>query len=258
MTAFQKSLNNKLEIRYGINATTINRDLLPEQGPGSFVSNSGSYVFGAALSALPVWPIYNSDGTYFKPNGGANPVRYLNETTSKQQENLYQVSVTANYKIINSLTVGALGAVTEGNNVYDFFYPGLENTNEQSTASKSNQNKQNYSGDIHANWHQSFGKHTIDLTGVYEYNKFVNDGFSVLAKGFLLPGLVNNNLGAANTVQTDGINSYKNEVKLISYLGRLVYNYDERYLLTANIRADGSSKFGPNNAWGYFPSFALG
>ena len=45
--------------------------------------------------------------------------------------------------------------------------------------------------------------------------------------------------------------------KLISFLGRVVYNFDERYILTANFRRDGSSKFGPNNRWGNFPSIAF-
>jgi iron complex outermembrane receptor protein len=56
---------------------------------------------------------------------------------------------------------------------------------------------------------------------------------------------------------TNDIFSYKNEVKLISLLGRVVYNYNDRYILTANFRRDGSSKFGANHRWGNFPSVAL-
>ena len=56
---------------------------------------------------------------------------------------------------------------------------------------------------------------------------------------------------------TSGITSYKEEVRLISLLGRAVYNYDDRYILTANFRRDGSSKFGPNYRWGNFPSVSL-
>ncbi|HSZ32082.1 MAG TPA: TonB-dependent receptor, partial [Puia sp.] len=74
---------------------------------------------------------------------------------------------------------------------------------------------------------------------------------------FLIPDLLNNNLGSATSVLTSGISSYKNDVVLISFLGRLVYTYDNRYILTASFRRDGSSKFGPENAWGNFPSLAL-
>jgi iron complex outermembrane receptor protein len=105
-------------------------------------------------------------------------------------------------------------------------------------------------GTIHGNYRKSFGNHTLDITGAYEYNKFVNDGFAVKARGFLVPELLNNNLGTATDVQTSDISSFKNEVKLISFLGRAVYNFDDRYILTATFRRDGSSKFGPNNRWG--------
>ena len=124
-------------------------------------------------------------------------------------------------------------------------------------ASKSNNNKQIFSGDIHGNYRKRFGKHTFDITGVYEYNKYLNDGFGVTARGFLVPELLNNNLATATNVRTSDIFSYKDEVKLISFLGRVVYNYDDRYILTANFRKDGSSKFGPNHRWGNFPSVAL-
>jgi TonB-linked SusC/RagA family outer membrane protein len=53
----------------------------------------------------------------------------------------------------------------------------------------------------------------------------------------------------------DGV---EDEFVLISYFGRINYNYKEKYLATFNLRADGSNKFGPNNRWGYFPSASLG
>ncbi len=256
LTAVEKSLNKKLEIRYGLNTSAIYRNEIPGQDPSGYYNVFGSGIFGGALGSLPVVPVYNPDGTYNRPNNQNSPVYYLNETYNKQEEDLFQISVKADYKIIPSLIVGGLGALTRGNIVYNNFSPNQNFL--ESSANKDNQNKQNYSGDLHANWREKFGKQTIDLTFVYEYNKFENDGFAVQATGFLLPNLLNNNLGAANAVYTSGISSYKNEVLIISYVGRLVYNYDERYLFTATFRRDGSSKFGPDNAWGNFPSFAVG
>ena len=69
--------------------------------------------------------------------------------------------------------------------------------------------------------------------------------------------LLTHNLGSATTVSPNDISSYKNEVRIISFLGRFVYNYQDRYILTATFRRDGSSKFGPNNRWGNFPSAAI-
>jgi TonB-linked SusC/RagA family outer membrane protein len=262
----QKSLDNKLDIRYSLNTSVINRDFLPDQKSTSQnisdgannSNNSGSYINFFAASFLPVWPIHNPDGSFFLPPlGGINPLQVIHDSYSKQKENFYQGSLKADYEILKGLRLGVLGALSEGNNVYDFFTPMEPGSNSLASATKANFNKQDFTGDIHGNYQKTFGKQSIDITGVYEYNKFENDGFSVSARGFLVPDLLDNNLGLATNVLTSDISSYKNEVILISFLGRLVYTYDNRYILTASFRRDGSSKFGPNNAWGNFPSIAV-
>jgi iron complex outermembrane receptor protein len=254
----QRSLKNKLEIRYGINTSTIKRDLLPEQKSLSESRFFGNPIFTTAEQYLPVWPVYNPDGSYYQPPTiSINPVFVLKEFYFKLRENFFQGSLKADYELFNGMKLGVLGALSRANEVHDRFRPSPPGTNSLAEAEKANHNKQNFSGDIHGNYQRSFGKHAFDFTGVYEYNRYLNDGFGVLARGFLVPELLNNNLGTATSVQTNDIFSYKNEVKLISFLGRLVYNYDDRYIFTANFRRDGSSKFGANHRWGNFPSIAL-
>ena len=254
----QKSLDNKLEIRYGLSGTVTNRDLLPDQYSTNQAVGGGSAIFFYPNNVmLPVWPEYNPDGSYFQPPGNVSPLFFLNEIYSKLKENFFQGSVKADYEIVKGLHAGVLGALSEGNNTFDHFGPAVPSAGYVSSATKSNYNKQDFTGDIHANYQKNFGKQSIDITGVYEYNKFENDGFAVNARGFLVPDLLNNNLGAATSVQTNDISSYKNEVVLISFLGRLVYTYDNRFILTASFRRDGSSKFGTENAWGNFPSLAV-
>lgn len=258
LAADQKSFKNKLTIRYSLNASAINRDFLPDQNSTSQARTGGAFVFGQSLHYLPVWPVYNPDGSYFEPpNINLNPVFLLNELYSKQRENFFQASVNANYEILKGLKAGVLGALSRGNDVYDRFWPAIPGTPLGSEASKSNNNKQNFTGDIHGNYQKSFGKNTIDVTGVYEYNQFINDGFGVTARGFQVPDILNNNLGTATDINTNDIYSYKNEVKLISFLARAIYTYNDRYILTASFRRDGSSKFGPNYRWGNFPSVAV-
>jgi TonB-linked SusC/RagA family outer membrane protein len=252
----QKSLGDKLDIRYGFSGSVKNRDLLPDQNSTNQQVMGGSHIFYNANNVmLPVQPEYNPDGTYFQPPGSVSPLFFLNELYSKLKENFFQGSVKADYEIVKGLRTGVLGALSEGDNTYNFFAPAIAGFS--SSATKSNANKEDFTGDIHGNYQKNFGKQSIDITGVYEYNKFENDGFSVNAQGFLIPDLLNNNLGSATSVLTSGISSYKNEVVLISFLGRLVYTYDNRYILTASFRRDGSSKFGPENAWGNFPSLAV-
>jgi TonB-dependent starch-binding outer membrane protein SusC len=252
----QKSLDGKLDIRYGFSGSVTNRDLLPDQTSTNQQVTGGAHIFYYPNNImLPVWPEYNPDGSYFLPP--VNPLFILNEFYSKLKENFFQGSVKADYEILKGLHAGVLGALSEGDNTYNFFAPNVPSTTYISNATKSSTNKEDFTGDMHVNYQKNFGKQSIDITGVYEYNKFENDGFAVSANNFLVPGLLNNNLGSALSVQTNGISSYKNEVILISFLGRLVYSYDNRYILTASFRRDGSSKFGPENAWGNFPSLAV-
>ncbi len=269
VTANQKSLNDRLEITYGINTALINRDFLPDQSSTSlsrtgqtqipyYNTDQGGHIFNIAMSYLPVWPEYNSDGTYYiPPSNNIHPSFLVHELTSTLREFFFQSSVKADYEVLNGLKLGVLAALSSGFETYDRFWPPLPNTGGLAIATKSEKNKLVFTGDIHANYRKTFNKHAVDITGVYEHNKFANNGFSVTAEGFLVPELITNNLGTATSVSTSGISSFKNEVRLISFLGRVVYNYDDRYLFTANFRRDGSSKFGPNNRWGNFPSFAI-
>jgi len=258
LTAEQKSFNDKLNIRFGINTSTTNRSFLPDQSSTHQVHQNGSSIFYAALHSLPVVPVYNPDGSYAGYYGDipAGPVYDLNETYSKQKENFFQTSLKADYSLTQHLKLGVLGGLSRGNDVYDYFKQGITAFNIKSEASKANYNKQVFTGDFHANYNKTFNKHSLDITGVYEYNQFVNDGFAVRSKG-ILSDLLNNNLAAATIIQLGDATSYKNESALRSYLGRAVYSYDSRYIVTASFRRDGSSKFGTNNRWGNFPSIAL-
>ncbi len=106
------------------------------------------------------------------------------------------------------------------------------------------------------NYKKEFDKHNINATAVGEFSgnlksisTFGATGFSNQTNGF-------NNLSSATIATLPKNNIAKDN--LMSFLGRLAYGYNNKYLLTASIRADGSSKFGNENKWGYFPSVALG
>ncbi|HSZ32442.1 MAG TPA: carboxypeptidase-like regulatory domain-containing protein, partial [Puia sp.] len=160
----QKSLGDKLDIRYGISGTVNNRDLLPDQNSTNQQVSGGSHIFYYANNImLPVWPEYNSDGSYFQPPssgpGVASPLFILNGIYSKLKENFFQGSVRADYEIVKNLRAGVLGALSEGDNTYNFFAPAA--TGLPSYATKSNTNKEDFTGDIHGNYQKNFGKQSI-------------------------------------------------------------------------------------------------
>jgi iron complex outermembrane receptor protein len=102
----------------------------------------------------------------------------------------------------------------------------------------------------------------LDAVAGYEYMKFKMKGFSLTGNGVQGSGFGNYGLDYTNYIQYSdvtgrGISSFVDPTnELQSFFGRTIFNYKDKYLLTATFRADGSSKFGENNKYGYFPSFA--
>lgn len=104
------------------------------------------------------------------------------------------------------------------------------------------------------NWKKDFGLHGLDVMAgsswtASKYSNNYIDG-SNYADGLF------QTLNAANKISWTGTGSSASEWAIFSYFARLQYNWNDRYLFTANIRADGSSKLAPGHRWGYFPSFS--
>src|SRR5205085_6101332 len=95
-------------------------------------------------------------------------------------------------------------------------------------------------------------KHHITLMAVAEQQFSKNESSGLVASKFTVDQTGANDLGGAEQINSKYSNV--NERVLNSYLGRINYSYADKYLLTASYRADGSSVFGANNKWGYFPS----
>ena len=98
-------------------------------------------------------------------------------------------------------------------------------------------------------------KHHLTLTGIHSYQQSHYESDKIEVTQIPHFQALWNNIGAAAAVKS--YSSYMEERKLLSFAGRLFYSYDDRYLLTASIRADGASQFAPDHKWGYFPSVAL-
>lgn len=114
-----------------------------------------------------------------------------------------------------------------------------------------------YMAEATANYREDFGRdHSITALAGFTYDHYGSNSFGGTGRGYALPDLTFNAIGSGNpTLSTLG--SGRASTKIISYLGRINYSYKEKYLLTASIRADGSSRFGPNNRFAAFPSAAF-
>lgn len=114
----------------------------------------------------------------------------------------------------------------------------------------------NYLVEQRLNYNKTIGKHHLDAMVAMTYEKNCSEGINAFKRN----ALGNEEIYRILSAQTSGDQTSGDKIttSMLSYLGRVNYSYDNRYLATVSFRADGSSRFAKNNRWGYFPSLSLG
>ncbi|MDR8392415.1 SusC/RagA family TonB-linked outer membrane protein [Aliifodinibius sp. S!AR15-10] len=118
-------------------------------------------------------------------------------------------------------------------------------------------NQSNYLIEGTLNFSENYGIHTIDAVAGMTFQRFLTDRNFMTANDFPSDATFTYNMGLANPELVE-INSDRFSNELVSYIGRVNYNLLDKYLVTATVRADGSSRFGEDNRFGIFPSGAIG
>ena len=190
-----------------------------------------------------------------------NPVLDMNETTTQFTTNRFLGTLFAEIQLMKDLKY-RLNLGVDLKNTRKYNYVGSESAVNKASGLK---------GNGYNNWNKRFSKvmeniltynhtwnkHRLTATAVYSWQDFTYEDINLSGSGFEndLTGAWSMGLADKSSVSW-GTNKYSN--KLISFTGRVSYVYDDKYLLTATSRWDGSSRFGANNKWGYFPSVGLG
>lgn len=238
-------------------------------------------VFRNAIAANPTTPLMDKEDptlyyNFFGQTSGYNPVEVQklekNHTDSKMIDmdgtlklNLLPLLWTSTQEC--PLTVNTQLTFAEHRYSYDqkWFRPSTStmaiNAGYDGQASQSHSTNRQDVLEWLANATGRFGKSNIKLMLGYSYQYFQNSGFSVENSDFANDGLGADNIGSGEYAKEEGVigmSSYKNDSKLIAFFGRVSYDWDGKYLLTASLRHEGSSKFGKNHKWGNFPAVSVG
>ncbi|MEM6631836.1 MAG: TonB-dependent receptor [Bacteroidota bacterium] len=205
----------------------------------------------AQSQALPFWPVYNDDGTFFNAQSGNNVVAELENTDMNQRGTSILGNVYAQLTFLDHFTLrGEFGI----NNIYknEFYYrSAIIEPDAISTSVLSESLNWNTNNTL--SYSNEFGAHAIDvLVGM---NATKNDFYANIIDGETFPNPSLRNPENAAT-QTASINT--SEFSFLSFLSRLNYRFKDRYLLSASVRRDGSSRFGQGNRWGTFPAASIG
>lgn len=226
--------------------------------------NLGGGVISAALNYAPTFPVYNPNGTYYVSLGTINglsvdnPIALVNELTDIDRGVRVLGNSFLEFKLLEGLTFKTtLGADISSakSNSYatrlsqlGLSSNGVAFVGNNQVISWLNENTLSYS--------KIFAlKHNLNAVGGFTSQAWERENFGANASGFINDFALYNNLGTGATLVAPS--SGASETSLHSFLGRVNYGYNNKYLLTISGRADGSSRFGPNNKYGFFPSAAL-
>ena len=253
IAASQKALDGWLEMNYDMSYMRYRNDYF-----------TGDFKQAATLN--PTYPILDptTESGYYAPQGTGetNPVEALNNKESYQEGNYFRGSIkaTLNIKPIKGLKLNAFGAIEEGDN-YDFWNNGTLNKDKEGSGRAGR--KTNFSRsklfEATADYANTFGEHHIAAIAGFSYQNFLYDGSEMENKGFPTAASKYFQMGNGDPEKTFmKMSSYRNSNTLAAFFARTNYNYQDKYLLSASIRREGSSRFGINNKWGWFPAVSLG
>ncbi|REG78381.1 SusC/RagA family TonB-linked outer membrane protein [Algoriphagus antarcticus] len=278
-TTGQERLNLRVNIdsevserfRVGANVSLTTNDNQEVQ-EGRF--NQGPIL--GALIYMPIFKAYNEDGTLSKNEAASlssaygfqsieNPLALASETKINRLGQRSTYNVNASYDLLEGLTFKANLGMQNYNEKYEFYKPtslssgaNPPNSDQAKAAAyaiSQTLNQRDKLGEFTFSYLKDFNKHSLNALAGYTIQATDIDVISVTSKGFEndnIKEITGKGADPANFQMNGGTGKSRNT--LLSYLARVGYNYDSRYYLTASFRRDGSSRFGPLNRYGNFPS----
>ena len=251
--------NKRLKIKLNLTASDIKETGIPN---GANAGSDGQVIIHA-LMANPTRYVYDQNGNFtnFNMNAHYNPLYLLSVYNDKTNTFRVLGNTEATLRILPGLNykfnLGIDKTMSERNTT---MYPNITDRTPKGMYVQANLDSYNVLLEHYLTYDLSLNKHNLSLLGGFSYQKFKTTGTY-----FGLKNIANQGAGIAPEINPGYSGEafipaagYAQENELQSYFGRVNYNFDKKYLLTASLRADGSTRFGQNNKYGYFPSVAVG
>lgn len=223
----------------------------------------GTSMISSAIGAPPSLTPYNEDGSYrilataypFVATDLISPINFINEQNGKIKANVALLNAALLFKPMEDITIKIAGGVENRDDRSDSYTTTKFVRSTGSATVKTTQNTSFLSENTVSYNKTIGGKHSVAAVAGFTYQDFTFTSLTASGVGFLSNVPRSYDLASATT---PGIptSQYSKSV-LLSYLARLNYAYDSKYLATLSIRRDGSSKYSDGDKWGYFPSAAL-
>jgi TonB-linked SusC/RagA family outer membrane protein len=252
--------------------------------PGLVASLNLPSPLNQALTFQPIVPVYRANGDFAQPydrelgynlsptavfsaSNFYNPVSILSQSINRSRAFRTLSSAFLEYNPIPALKIKSyIGATLENEQVHGYI-PGTMAYSSAPTAAASNpqlagifasdnvRNSFDWVWENTATYDKQVGKHHFNVLGLFSAQKYDSQiNYTAGLPGTFVTTTVQSPLASPNTVGTEAFDANT----FLSYAGRFTYDYDRKYLFTAAVRQDASSRFGPNNRYAIFPSFSMG
>lgn len=244
---YDNYISSKLKVGTSINVSRSYRNL-------SSNDNNPQGVINSALFVRSYLPIYKPDGSYARYGSFDNHIALINNLNNKAVGWRTIGNIFGEYTFLPGLKLRSSWSV-DNNDEYENDYSNtLISAGIATLGAAASYETKNYvyTNEQVLSFIRSFGsegKHTINALVGNTINSVITKTTSATGQGF--PG---NSVTAISSAATTTGSSSSATAKLVSFFGKASYTYDNKYTIDGSIRADGSSKFGVNNRWGYFPS----
>ncbi len=248
--------NEKLRAGINFNGSYIHDDFA---STGLGINENGGAIY-TAINYDPVIQPYNEDESYNRSDFfvGDNPLAILDGEDAFAETFRFFGNTYLEYFIMPELSAQAkIGADVQDVRRDVFIQPFTQSgTGTGGIASIQTGRKDYASFEATVNYNKQFGEDRLSAVIGATYEYFQTKSFGGDGRGYALPDLGTNAIGSGDPL-LNGIGSGRTQARFHSYLTRVNYSLKDKYLLTASFRADGSSRFGENNKFGYFPSAAI-
>ena len=250
-------LNDMLKVNFNMVKT------FHKNGP---IDAAGLGIYRQAIMRNPTEPIWNEDGTFyenFAVNYYYNPVGIIREQDGKYNSENTRMTGNITFEPIKNWQTNLMLSrrVTSDHNrgYYTSEYFSQKSENHTGYAYHSQNEYITDNLEVTSKYNHTWNKHRFDALVGYNYQYNVNEGFGANNYDYPTDFYLWNNLGLGTALKDGkaGMSSYKNDNTLIGFFGRVSYGYDNKYNVLLSVRREGSSKFGANQKWGYFPAASL-
>ena len=264
-----KALNDRLTLDMRLTGSYFEDDRAPFQQTGGFEGGLLTNV----MKFNPTLPVYNEDGTFFEIPGQTsvrNPVAMASQIVDNVKNTRSLGNIRANYEFVEGLT-GTVNVGLDRQTVIRQGFTPAANPLGSPVGGEAFQASQESSSkllELTGNYTNTFSDvHNVSLLGGYSWQEFNIEGFRAANQNFVsdLFGFNGFAAGANNdlTCRVNGVDqpcpgAFRQKSRLISFFGRVNYDFQGKYIFSGSLRRDGSSRFGDDNKWGVFPALTVG